>query len=46
VIGGVLQIGPLQGGGTVVTCTLPRSKGHDKQERGTCLCQGEGLDRG
>jgi signal transduction histidine kinase len=30
-IGGVLQIGPSQGGGTVVTCTLPRSKGNDKK---------------
>jgi signal transduction histidine kinase len=46
VIGGVLQIGPLQGGGTVVTCTLPRSKGHDKKEPGTCLGQGARLDRG
>jgi PAS domain S-box-containing protein len=45
-IGGVLQIGPSQGGGTVVTCTLPRSKGNDKREFGTCLCQGESLDCG
>jgi PAS domain S-box-containing protein len=46
VIGGVLHIGPLHGGGTVVTCTLPRSKGNDEKEPGTCLCQGESLDRG
>jgi PAS domain S-box-containing protein len=46
VIGGILQIGPSQGGGTVVTCTLPRSKGNEKKEPGNCLCQGEGLDRG
>jgi PAS domain S-box-containing protein len=46
VIGGVLQIGPLPGGGTVVTCTLPRSNGNDTKEPGTCLCQGESLDRG
>jgi PAS domain S-box-containing protein len=46
VIGGVLQIGPLQGGGTVVTCTLPRSQGNDKKAFGNCLCQGESLDRG
>jgi PAS domain S-box-containing protein len=45
-IGGVLQIGPSQGGGTVVTCTLPRSKGNDKKGFGNCLCQGESLDRG
>ena len=46
VIGGVLQIGASQGGGTVVTCTLPRSKGNDKTESGNCLCQGKNLDRG
>jgi PAS domain S-box-containing protein len=45
-IGGVLQFGPSQGGGTVVTCTVPRSKSHDKKEPGNCLCQGESLDRG
>jgi hypothetical protein len=31
-IGGVLQVGPSQGGGTVVSCTLPRSNGHAGQE--------------
>jgi PAS domain S-box-containing protein len=46
VIGGVFQIGPSQGGGTVVTCTLPRSKGNGNQEFGSCLCQGESADRG
>jgi PAS domain S-box-containing protein len=46
VIGGDLQIGPSHGGGTVVTCTLPRNNGNDKKEPGTCLCQGESLDRG
>jgi PAS domain S-box-containing protein len=45
-IGGVLQIGPSQDGGTVVTCTLPRSKGNDKKESGSFLCQGESPDRG
>jgi PAS domain S-box-containing protein len=45
-IGGVLQIGPSHGGGTVVTCTLPRSNGNVHQECGSCLGQGEGLDRG
>jgi signal transduction histidine kinase len=28
-IGGSLQIGALQGGGTVVTCTLPRNQDND-----------------
>jgi signal transduction histidine kinase len=37
-IGGVLQISPLQGGGTVVTCILPRNKDHDKKESGNGLC--------
>jgi len=45
-IGGVLQIGPSHGGGTVVTCTLPRNKGDDKKEPGCCVGQGESLDRG
>jgi PAS domain S-box-containing protein len=44
-IGGDLQIGPSQGGGTVVTCSLPWSKGNDKKESGDCPCQGESLDR-
>jgi PAS domain S-box-containing protein len=46
VIGGVLQIGPAQGGGAVITCTLPRGKGNAKKESGNCVCQGESLDRG
>src|SRR5262249_45247202 len=45
-IGGVLQIAPSQGGGTVVTCELPRTKDNAKKESGNCLCQGENLDRG
>jgi PAS domain S-box-containing protein len=45
-IGGVLQIGPVPGGGTAVSCTLPRSNGNDQKECGSCLQQGEGLDRG
>lgn len=45
-MGGVLQFGPSQGGGTVVTCTLPRSKGNGKKESGNRLCQSESLDRG
>jgi PAS domain S-box-containing protein len=45
-IGGVLQIGSSQGDGTVVTCILPRSQGHDKKESGNRLCQGESLDCG
>ncbi len=46
VIGGVLQIGPSQGGGTVVSCTLPRSNGNGEKAWGNCLGQGQGLDRG
>jgi PAS domain S-box-containing protein len=45
-IGGVLHIGPSPGGGTAVTCTLPRSEGNDKKAPGSCLCQGENPDRG
>jgi PAS domain S-box-containing protein len=45
-IGGVLQISPSQRGGTVVTCALPGTKGHDQKESENCLCQGENLDRG
>jgi PAS domain S-box-containing protein len=45
-IGGVLQIGPSQGGGTMVTCALLRTKDNAKEEPGNCLCQGENLDRG
>jgi PAS domain S-box-containing protein len=45
-IGGVLKVGPSEGGGTAVSCTLPRSKGDVKEESGRCLGQGEGPDRG
>jgi PAS domain S-box-containing protein len=45
-IGGVLQINPSQGGGTVVSCTLSRSISNDEKETGRCLGQGEDLDRG
>jgi PAS domain S-box-containing protein len=38
-IGGVLQITPSQGGGTVVTCTLPWSKGNVQKESGRCRRQ-------
>jgi len=44
-IGGVFQIGPSQGGGTVVSCTLPRSNGNGEKKSGSRLGQGEGLDR-
>jgi PAS domain S-box-containing protein len=46
VIGGELQISPLLGGGTVVSCTLPGSNGNGEKEWGRCPGQGEGLDRG
>jgi PAS domain S-box-containing protein len=46
VIGAVLQITPSQGGGTVVTCTLPRRQGNDKKQSENCLSQSESLDRG
>jgi PAS domain S-box-containing protein len=45
-IGGVLQIRPLHGGGTVVSCTLPRSTGNDKKKCASGPDQGEGLDCG
>lgn len=45
-IGGVLQIGSSIGGGTIVTCTLPRSKNHDERESGSLAGRGENLDRG
>jgi PAS domain S-box-containing protein len=46
VIGADLQVGPSQGGGTVVTCTLPRSISNAKEELGTRHGQGESVDRG
>jgi PAS domain S-box-containing protein len=45
-IGSVLQIGPSPGGGTVVSCTLPRRNGNDEKKWGSGLDQGEGPDRG
>jgi len=45
-IGGVLRVGPTLEGGTVVSCTLPRSNGNDENKSEGCLDQGEGLDRG
>jgi PAS domain S-box-containing protein len=46
VIGAALQIRPSQGGGTVVTCTLPKSNGNGKEDPGSKLGQEEGLDCG
>jgi hypothetical protein len=31
-IGGILQVGPSNGVGTVVSCTLPRRTGYDKKK--------------
>jgi signal transduction histidine kinase len=45
-IGGTLQVGPCHGGGTVVTCTLPRSDDNDEEECGSGLDQVQGPDRG
>jgi two-component system sensor kinase FixL len=45
-IGGALHIAAAPGGGTVVTCTLPRRKGDDNHACESCLAQGESLDRG
>jgi PAS domain S-box-containing protein len=45
-IGGVLRVTPPQGGGTVVTCTLPRSQGNGYEAYGSGFDQGKGLDRG
>jgi PAS domain S-box-containing protein len=44
-IGGRLQIGSSEGGGTCVTLTLPRSASNDERNPGSEACQGEGLDR-
>jgi PAS domain S-box-containing protein len=44
-IGGVLQIGPSRGGGTVVSCILPGSNGNGEKTSGNILAQSEGLDR-
>jgi PAS domain S-box-containing protein len=43
-IGGDLQIGPSHGGGTVVSCTLPRGNGNERNEVESD--PGEGPDRG
>jgi signal transduction histidine kinase len=45
-IGGALQIGPAPGGGTVVTCLLPRRETHDDQESGNGAGRGDHSDRG
>jgi PAS domain S-box-containing protein len=45
-IGGVLHIGPSNGGGTVVSCTLPRRIGNDETNGATCLGEGKDPDRG
>jgi signal transduction histidine kinase len=45
-VGADLQISPSRGGGTVVTCTLPRSNGNDQEEPGSGPGQDQGLDRG
>jgi signal transduction histidine kinase len=45
-IGGVLHVGPALGGGTVVSCTLPRSNSNGENKCEGRLDQGEGLDRG
>jgi PAS domain S-box-containing protein len=45
-IGGVLQVGLSQGGGTVVSCTLPGSNSNDSTNSAGCLRQGESIDRG
>jgi PAS domain S-box-containing protein len=45
-IGGALHVGPSQGGGTVVSCTVPRSNGDDKKNPGSHRGEGEGPDRG
>jgi two-component system sensor kinase FixL len=45
-IGGVMHIGPSSGGGTVVSCTLPRRIGNDETNGATCLGQGKDPDRG
>jgi PAS domain S-box-containing protein len=46
VIGGDLQISPAQGGGTVVSCVLPRSIGNDESQFERRPGQGEGPDCG
>jgi PAS domain S-box-containing protein len=46
-IGGLLQIGSSsEGGGTIVTLTVPRSESNDEKEPGSEACRGESLDRG
>jgi PAS domain S-box-containing protein len=44
-IGGVLHVGPSLGGGTVVTCTLPRSNGN-AEKCGSGADASQGPDRG
>jgi PAS domain S-box-containing protein len=45
-IGGVLHIGPSHGGGTLVSCILPRSSGHAEEKCRRGLDHREGLDCG
>jgi PAS domain S-box-containing protein len=44
-IGGALQVSHAQGGGTVVSCTVPGRTEHDEEEFGHCVGQGQGPDR-
>jgi PAS domain S-box-containing protein len=45
-IGGDLEISPLEGGGTVVSCTLPGNYCRDEKTFGVGLGQGQSLDCG
>jgi two-component system CheB/CheR fusion protein len=45
-IGGTLEVHPSRQGGTVVSCTLPRSKCNGDKGPGKCLTASEGVDRG
>jgi PAS domain S-box-containing protein len=45
-IGGVLQVGRSQGGGTVVSCTLPGSNRNDSTRPASCLRDGKTVDHG
>ena len=45
-IGGVLHVGPSQGGGTVVSCTLPRRKVNGQKECASDIRAGQNPDRG
>jgi hypothetical protein len=45
-IGGVLQVGSSEEGGTIVTMTLPRSKCNDEREPRSQVARGQSLDCG